>query len=166
MTIALEFLARIRGSLSSSGDGGVASLPVAEGLTIDFANGTGLNQGNAVYIDEFSIAASGSLDVDLSGSLTDRLGNALVFTAIKAVLVIADATNTNNVVVGGDANAVLLGFGAAAQSFAVPPGGCMALANPSAAGWTVTAGTGDILQLANSGAGSAVTGTLVVIGEV
>ena len=163
--IELEVLARVRGLLSTTGEGGTAQLPISEVAAIDFANGTGANEANAVYVDEFSIAASGTLDTDLSGALKDRLGNNVVFTAIKAIMVIADATNTNNVVVGADAAPFVGPFGAGTHTVAVPPGGVFLVANPSAAGWPVTATTADILQLANSAAGTAVTGTLVLVGE-
>ena len=69
MTIALQSVLRIRGALTTAGDGGTAQLPIEEGLAKSVANGTGLDQANGLYIDDFSIAASGSLNIDLSGSL-------------------------------------------------------------------------------------------------
>lgn len=159
--IDLQLLARVKGTLSASGDGGTASLAILEQLLVNLTNGTGLNQAKAIHIDDFSI--SGASDYDLAGSLEDRLGNAQVFTAVKAILVIASADNAGNVVVGGDANALAAGFGAAAHTFAVPPGGVFFVVNPTAAGWAVTASTGDILQLAPSS--GTVNGTLVIVGE-
>lgn len=166
MTISLAIMARIRGALSQSGDGGTAQLPVNVSQELALADGTAADQANAVYIDAFSIAASGSLNLDLAGGgLTDRLGNALNFTAVKAILLIADATNTNNIVVGNGTNPFVGPFGAGTHSLAVEPGGQILLATRTAAGWAVVAGTGDVLKLANSGAGSAVTGTIVIVGE-
>lgn len=165
MTIALEVLARIRGSLSQSGDGGVATLPVMEVASTDFTDGSDADQATDVYIDEFSIAASGTLDIDLAGSLTDRLGNALVFTAVKAILLIADAANTNDVVFGNDAAPFVGPFDDGTATIAVKPGGIFLISNPTAAGWAVTPGSADVIQLANSAGGSTVAGTIVVIGE-
>lgn len=166
MTIALEILAGIRGLLSTSGDGGVASLPVSKIGSVNLTDGTGAAQANAIYIDDFSIAASGSLNYDLAGALTDRLGNLLVFTAVKAIYLFADLTNVNNIILGNGTTPFIGPFGAAAHTLAVGPGAPLVLVDRSAAGWPVVAGTGDILKLANGGAGTAVTGTLVVVGEL
>ena len=40
----------------------------------------------------------------------------------------------------------------------------MLIASPTAAGWLVTAGTGDLLKIANGGAGSAVDYDIILIG--
>ncbi|API58866.1 hypothetical protein BSL82_05695 [Tardibacter chloracetimidivorans] len=166
MTVSANVFAGIEGALTSARDGGDAVQPFNEGLSKLFTDGTGAGQANGVYIDDFSIEASGTLSIDLSGSLEDAHGNALVFTAIKAILLIADAANTNNVILGNVANGFVGPFGAATESLTVPPGGCVLLSNPSAAGWAVTAGTVDLIKLANSSSGSAVGGTIVILGEV
>ncbi len=165
MAISLTTAARINGQLTSTRDGGGAVFDVNEGQSKTLDNGTGINQANAIYVDKFSIAASGTLSTDISGTLTDAHGNTMVFTAIKEIMVIADDGNTNNIVLGGGANAFVGAFGAAAHTVAVAPGSRADLANFSAAGWAVTAGTGDIVLLTNSAAGTAVTGTLVIVGE-
>lgn len=165
MTISLTVSAAIRGLLSTAGDGGTAELQIDERISKLFENGTGAGQGNACYIDEFSIAASGTLNIDLSGSLTDRLGNPVVFTAVKAILLIADATNVNNVIFGNGTNPFVGPFNAGADTVTIEPGGFMLLMTPSAAGWAVGAGSSDVIKLANSSSGTAVTGTIVIIGE-
>lgn len=167
MNVSLVTRASVRGTLSDARDGGDVTFDLNEGSATSVDNGTGAGQANAVFIDEFSIAASGTLSIDLSGSLEDPLGDAVVFTAVKEILVIADAANANNVVVGGAASNTFVGpFADATDKVNVKPGGLFhAHDGYSAAGWAVAAGTGDILQLANSGAGSAVTGTIVIIGE-
>lgn len=165
MTISLEVLARIRGTLTASPDAGTATVPINESAGGDLDDGTGANQANAIYQDAFSIGASSSTTLDLAGSLTDPLNQTKVFTAIKAILIEADSGNTNNIVVGNATNAFTGPFGAAAHTLAIPPGGAVLLFNPSAAGWAVSAGTADELKLANSGAGSAVTGRITIVGE-
>jgi hypothetical protein len=51
------------------------------------------------------------------------------------------------------------------MAFALGPGGIFLFVNPGAAGIaTVTAGTGDILRVDNSGAGTTVTFDIVIIG--
>lgn len=168
MTIALVSLSSIKGTLTTARDGGDATFSVNEGAAYDVANGTGASQANAVYVDDFSIAASGTSDIDLSGSLVDPNGNTIVFTAVKEIYVKADSTNTNNVVVGGAAATQFVGpFGGVTHTIAVKPGGFFHVCEGySAAGWAVAAGSTDLLRLTNSAAGTAVTGTIVVVGEV
>lgn len=163
MTIALQSLARVRGTLSAAGDGGVASLDLNASLSKSIANGTGLNQANALYVDDFSIAASGTLNIDLT-SLTDRFGAAVVFSKVKEILLIANDTNTNDVVYGNGTNPFVGPLSAGTATITVKPGNVFHVSNYSAAGWTVTDATADTIKLANSGAGSAVTGTIVIVG--
>ncbi len=54
-------------------------------------------------------------------------------------------------------------FGAAGDTIAVPPGGCLLLVHPGA-GWTVTAATADLLRIVNGGAGNACPMTSVIAG--
>ena len=82
---------------------------------------------------------------------------------VKAIMVIAAAGNTNDVHVGGDANGLAGLFGNVNDLIVVKPGGAFLWAAPSG-GLTVTAGTGDILQVANSSSGSSVTYSIVIIG--
>ncbi|KKK76436.1 hypothetical protein LCGC14_2863680, partial [marine sediment metagenome] len=53
----------------------------------------------------------------------------------------------------------------AATTIAIKPGGCFQFADPSAAGVTVTAATGDIIQVTNSAAGTGVTYDVVIVGS-
>lgn len=166
MAIALMSIVSIKGDLTTARDGGDALFPVQEGLIKDVTNGTGLDQANTVYVDDFSIAASGTMDIDLSGTLIDAHGNTIVMTAVKEILLISSATNTNDVIMGnGGVNSFLGPFAAAANTLTLKPGNRLNVSNYSAAGWAVTAGTGDILRLANSAAGTAVTGTIVIVGR-
>lgn len=167
MPISLKSSATIRGTLTTARDGGAATFDVDARSIKSVNNGTEDDQANAIYYDDFSIAASGTLDIDLSGSLTDAHGNALLFTAIKEIMVIAGAANANPLVIGnGGVNSFIGPFGAAAHTVAVAPANRADFTNYSAAGWPVVAGTGDILRLTNGGAGTAVTGRIVIVGEV
>jgi hypothetical protein len=94
------------------------------------------------------------------------LGATLAFTAIKAILIVADAANTNDVVVGGAASNAFVGpFADATDKINVGPGDVFLITRRSAAGLAVAAGTGDILKVANGGAGSAVTYRIIILGE-
>lgn len=134
-------------------------------LADQLLTGTGDGQADTVFTDTRTISASGSEELDLSGSLTDPLGGAAVFAEVAAIEVRAAAGNTNDVVIGGASSNAWVGpFGAADNTIAVPPGGVLVLNHPGA-GWTVTAGTGDLLQVANGGSGTPVTYDIVIVGR-
>ena len=68
--------------------------------------------------------------------------------------------------VGGAAtNAFINWVGNATDIITVQPNGIFFLMNPTAGGYAVTAATGDILKIANSGAGTSVTYDIIIIGE-
>ena len=133
--------------------------------TYNWANGGGANQASLVFADTRQIAASGNDDLDLNGSLLDALGATLNFTKIKGIFVAAADANAHDVVIGAAAANQFVGpFGAATHTIAVAPGFYFLMPNGSAAGWPVTAGTGDILRIANGGAVSAVDYDIVLVG--
>lgn len=130
-----------------------------------WADGTGAGQANAVFADRRTLAASGSESLDLAGSLTDALGATITLAKVRALLIEADAGNTNTLVVGGAAeNAFAALFGDASDKLVIRPGGLILAVAPDATGYAVTASTGDLLQIANGGSGSAVTYDVTVIG--
>lgn len=167
MPVALTSRSAVKGTLSITRDAGDAAVPISEVANYDVADGTGAGQANAVYIDDFSIAASGTLAIDLSGSLVDPNNVTKAFTAVKEIRIKADATNTNNIVYGAAATNQFLGpMGAATHTIAIKPGGLLVLNEGySAAGWAVVNATTDNILLTNSAGGTAVTGTIVIIGE-
>lgn len=164
MTIALEVMARIRGTVTSAPDAGTASVTIAESAGGDLANGTAANQANNIYVDAFSLLTGANVSIDLAGSLVNPLNEAVVFTAVKTILIEADATNTTDLTVGNGTNPFVGPFGAGAHTLTIPPGGCVLLHNPSAAGWPVVAGTGDVLKITNA-SGATATGRITIIGE-
>ena len=130
-----------------------------------FDQGTGSTVGNAdlLWSDRRSINASSNEDLDFAGSLTGAFGATLTFARIKAVMVKAASTNTNNVVITRPASNGVPLFAAASDAISVLPGGLFLWVAPGA-GVTVTASTGDLINVSNSGAGSAVSYEIVVIG--
>lgn len=144
-----------------------AVAPVAYKVSNDVANGTGAGKANQMWSSSArSIALSSSESLDLSGALTDAFGNSIVFTKIKGILIKAAAANTNNVLVGGAAaNAFVNWVGDATDIIVIKPGGTFLLLAPDSGGYAVTAGTGDLLKIANSSSGSAVVYDIVIFGE-
>lgn len=167
MGLDARVYAAIHARFSGSPDLGTATY-VRENVEIladQFFTGTANGQADRIFTDTRTIAASGSEDLDLAGTLADPLGGTAAFAEIVAVEIRAAAGNTNNVVVGGASSHAWVGpFGAANNTFAVPPGGALVFHHPGA-GWAVTAGTGDRLKVANSGSGTPVTYDIVIVGR-
>ena len=138
--------------------------PLNLAKNIALTNGTGANQADRVWADQRTISASATDSIDLAGSLTDAFGAALTFARIKAVLVTAASTNSNNVNVTRPASNGVPLFIAAGDGIPVRPGGMIVWVAPDATGVAVTAGTGDLLDIVNSGAGSSVTYDIAIIG--
>lgn len=162
--------ARIRGGFSTVYVS-TATLPASavrrttnSPLETALTSGTGSNQVDLEFVQQTTLAASGTTTRDLAGSLSDAFGTTLTFVKIKGIYVTAASGNTNNVLVKPNSSNGFLGpFNAATDRVAIPPGGSFMVTAP-ASGWTVTAGTGDILYFANSGAGTSVTFDLHLIG--
>ena len=129
--------------------------------------GSGANQGQLVFSDTRTLAASATEDLDLNGpGLLDAFGAALNFTKIRGLIVRADPANVNNVVVGGAAATGFISpFGAATHTITVRPGGVLALFAPDNTAYVVTAATADLLRIGNGGAGSSVNYDIILIGS-
>lgn len=151
----------------SSVDLGTVSHTVGYGPRWNLSNGTGANQANQIFTDTRTLTASSSENLDLAGGLTDAFGNTITFTKIKGIFVVADSANTNDVLVGGAAsNGFSSWVNDPTDVVKVKPGGGFATIAPNSTGLAVTAGTGDILKVANSGGTTSVSYTIVIVGTV
>lgn len=126
------------------------------------SNGTGSSQGSQQWHDTRSLGISANENLDLAGSLVNAFGVTLTFTKLKIALFKAAPGNTNNVnVIRAASNGVPL-FNAASGGVSLNPGAWMLYFDP--VGITVTAATGDLFNVANSGAGTSVTYDVIFIG--
>ena len=144
-----------------------ASAPLNVEHNVLLKNGTAAGQADLLFSDRRTIAASGTDDIDLAAALSDAFGASLTLVRVKAMLISASASNVNNVVVGGAAaNGFVSWVGDATDKVVVRPGGTFLLAvgATDGTGYGVTAGTGDLLRVANSGAGSSVVYDIVLLG--
>lgn len=128
-----------------------------------WTSGTGVDQADKQHRTQITLAASGTQDIDLAGSLTDALGVALTFAKIKKIQVYAAPGNTNDVNVTRPATNGLPIFLAAGDGIPVKPGGALIWVAPGT-GITVTAGTGDLLTFTNSAGGTSVTFDVIIEG--
>src|SRR5688500_2046313 len=76
---------------------------------ISLASGFGANQADRIFSETRTIAASGTNEMDLAGTLTDIFGAVITFARIKAIVIVAAAANVNVVVVGGAAANAFVG---------------------------------------------------------
>lgn len=159
--------AAVVGYLSSSPGVGTARYDFNDSTEIGLSLGINAGQSDSVFTQAFTIAASGTLELDLAGGgLLTALGAPANFAAVKVIKIDAADGNANNIVLGGAVANPFVGFFADATDKAiVTPGGIFLAVDPTAAGRAVTPATADKLLLANSGAGTAVSGTITIIGE-
>ncbi len=133
---------------------------------VNLTDGTTAGKADKVFHDRRTLAASATEDLDLAGSLLDVFGAVINLVRVKGLFISAAAANENNVIIGNAASngwATLLN---ATGTLILRPGASIgAMAGPAdATAYAVTAGTGDLLTVANSGAGSAVTYDIVIVG--
>lgn len=123
-----------------------------------------VNQANLLFSDTRTLAESANENLDLAGVLASAFGSTITAAEVVAIYVAAAAGNTNNVNVTRPASNGFIGpFLAAGDGVSVSPGEWAAFV--SRAGWAVTAATGDLLNIANSGAGTSVTYDIIVVGR-
>lgn len=153
--------------LNNSLDLGVnATAALAYAYSKQLQTGVGASQADQMFFDQRNIAASGTDDLDLTGTaLQSALNVNIAFARVKLLLIEALGTNVNNLIVGNAAANPWVGpFGAGTHTVQVRPGGLLVMACSDITGWAVVAGTGDLLRVANSAAGSAVDYKIVLIG--
>lgn len=162
MPLSTRLEVKVAAELSLATDLANAAAPVNLAKSMVLASGTGADQADKVFADRRTVAAGATDTIDLAGALTDPLGAVVSFAKVKAI-VISNRSTTQTLTVTRPVNGAPI-FAAAGDAVAVPPGGVLALAAPGAAGLaTVTAGTGDLLDVVNS-AGASADYDVVVIG--
>ncbi len=130
--------------------------------TVDFTAGTGANQFDINYMQERTVGDGANDDIDLAGVLSDAFGSTITAAEICALVILNEqedgTANTTNLTIGAGSNPFQTIFAAGTTKTIGPirPGGAFVLCSPAAAAWAVTAGTADILRIANS-AGAANT---------
>jgi hypothetical protein len=132
------------------------------------ADGTAADQADLIWHDQRTLNAGASEDLDLTALITVIFGGtvSISFAKVKAILIVNTSTTAGH--------ELLVGGAGAGQAFATPfnnnagakvgvgPDSPLLLVNKKD-GWAVTAGTGDILRIQNSGA-AAVTYRIVIVG--
>lgn len=161
-TLAMQIVATLTGS---AGVGGVVPMvPLNTLAGFPLTSGTGANQADKLHQKKYTIAPSSTQTLDLAGVLLDDFGAVVTFVKVKAIYFKAAVGNTNNVQIRRPATNGFVLFSAVSAGVDLLPGGALMVVNPNATGILVTAATGDLLDMINSGAGTSVDVEVVIIG--
>lgn len=146
-------------------DLGVVSLPLSLFKNWDMVSGVAADQADQLFSDERSLATGANEDLDLAGTfLQNAFGVNITFVKLKAILFIADPTNTTNLTLGNAASNAFQGpFGAVAHTLVFKPGDFMLISSQSLAAWAVTPTTADLLRVTNA-AGATAKYKIVLVG--
>lgn len=180
LAVTMQIVAAVsKSGFDMSGD--PASSPVLR-LVKSLADGVGVDKAESVFFKEGQIAGAADEDIDLVAGVTDVFGDAISFTKIKtiAVLNISDevtddhnpATAADLQVGGGSNGAGLNAFddwitstaADGSEAVKVPLGGGLILFNPTAAGFSIAAGS-DILRILNLHGADEAAYRAMVVGE-
>jgi len=164
MSLTSTIRALISATEETALDLGTRKFPVEVARAISLATGIGNGQADTIFSDQRTLGASAAEDLDLAASLIGAFGNTLTFVKLKVLLIYAAAANVNNVRVTRPATNGVPLFLAASDGIDVRPDGLFLFACKDATGVPVTAGTGDLINIANSGAGTSVVYDIVIIG--
>ncbi len=168
MPLQYSVAARVSPIFTSSGNF-PASAQTAIEAALSLTDGVAVDQADRIYLAERSVASGANDDLDLAGSLTDPFGAVLTFAKIKTLMIInapkTGSANTTNLTIGGGTNPVTGLLGGTTPTLGPMKPGEVLLRHASAlAGLcSVTAGTGDILRVANS-AGATANYQILIIG--
>jgi hypothetical protein len=165
MSTSLTSRIRVQASatLTSVLDLVTSSSPLTKTVTVDLANGVAADQGDVIWSDQRTLATATTEDLDLAGGgLTDVYGTAFAPAKVKVLVISSASANTTNLTLFGDANGVPI-LDDPSDTITLKPGGVFCIVDPTLAGYAVTAGTGDIIQVANA-AGASATYDIIIIG--
>jgi hypothetical protein len=167
MPLTADIRTKVSIIATGTADGGVLEFRGETEWAKLLINGTAADQADMDWIDDNTLAGSAFTDIDLAGALTSRFaGAALTFVKLVGIIVIANAANVNDVVIGAGTNTFNAFFGAAGHTIKVKPGGVFMLIAPDINGLgTVVPATGDILRIANGGAGTSVSYRVILLGR-
>lgn len=160
--------AKLQVKVTATGEGtndlGNPTVSTSVDRALTFTPGTdAVTKLNILWKDTRTIAASGTDNLDLAGVLVDAFGTTVAAGEIVAIYVEAASANTNNVNIGGAATNPWVGPMGGTGVYALKPGAFVLFSDQG--GWGVTAGTGDILKIANSGAGTSVDYNIIILGR-
>lgn len=161
-TIVLDLAAKFASALDLQ----TLSAPASMRRTFTWPDGATANKANRIFTDRRTLSASATENLDLAATLVDAFGAAITFARVRALIVSAAPGNTNNVLVGGAAsNGFVNWVSDTSDIVVVRPGGLLAVIAPDTTAYAVTASTGDLLKITNSGGTTGVTYDIAIVGS-
>jgi hypothetical protein len=161
-TLTSKFSAAVTAIFAKSGTLSTPTDKLSKSIAKEFTNGTGSGQADLIFRDQRTLTTGANEELDLAGGLDDPFGVALTFATVKAIL-IENLSTTQTLTIGGSASNQFINWvGDATDVIKIPPGGFFALTAP-AAGYAVTADTGDLLKVTNS-AGASCVYNIIILG--
>lgn len=165
-TVSATVAASIAGIITGAPNIGSSQASLNQQLGVALTSGTAAGQADTCWFDQRTLAASASETLDLNGTLKDALNDTINLVRVKILAVAASANNTNNVVIGGGTTTFVGMLGATSNTMILRPGAAMVwfVGANDATAYTLTGGSSDLVQVANSSSGSSVVYTICVVG--
>lgn len=121
------------------------------------------SETHAVFHERRTLASGGSYAYDLAGGIVDHFGVLRTFSKVKRIILLNLSTANSSILeLGAGSNAFAAWLGASGDIVTVHPGGDFIIGSPLL-GYTVTAGTADILTVT---AGDVTQYDIAIIGVV
>lgn len=157
MAVSAEFTMRLAVKKTGAGAfGQISNWGATIEHALSFADGTTANKFDLLYLDERTVSSGANDDIDLAGVLTDALGATITAAELVGIVLVnkqRDGTaNTTALTIGGGTNPFVGFLGGTTPTITkVGPGAAFVLISPDATGLgTVTAGSADVLRIANA----------------
>jgi hypothetical protein len=132
---------------------------------LSLLDGSGASQVNKIFTPATApaVAQSTNTDYDLSGSLAGAFGS-VVFTAVKALIVVADASNLGAITLFGGTNPFLGPLAGTTPTVSLLAGEMFCATRRDATGWAVANGSTDNFRIATAATTGTYSWDLLIVG--
>ena len=135
--------------------------------TKTITNGTGaIGTADMLYAATYTIAASGTQNLDVAGSVTDFFGNSIAMVRVKYMMVKhASTTTATDISFGNHAAPLINWISAATSTVKIYNDGVFLIGSGHGTSYAVTATTADGLKILNNDSSNSATVSIVVVGS-
>ncbi len=164
MSLSGNLNINVRVKQSSDVDPG-ASFNTSIGSDYNIVDGTASGEVDLFFYKANSALATTSTDtIDLSGSLIDLFGNTIIFAKIMSLVLIADSGNLSDMQLDQTVANSFLGNASVGAVNTLKPGTIIVPFVSETTGFSVTAGTADLLNIKNPDVTNTASYKLYVLG--
>lgn len=147
MLTFLSFLLKVTDTRSSENQAGSVTHTFDAFKNLRLPDGVSVGQADRAFSDRRTLGISSNEDLDFSGGFTDPYGVGAPMAKVKLFVIYNRSSTQTLTLKSASANGALLGFGATAHTRSIGPGAFEVYYNP--VGWAITAGTADLVNVAN-----------------